>query len=267
MTNEVLKPWQVSFLNYILNIEQSFLSAANSMNDLSVGSCADIYKRGYNARLVESLGDTYSATWWVLGDEDFLELASGFVREIPSINYDLSDYGEEFFDFLKDRPVIAEIPFVYDLARFEWNFKSLFHSQDSPVEENIFGFIGANPDAKIRLLPSIILWQSNFAIYKIWKQREGDITSLNEIDLDIGESILCRKLAGKVHMSYLEESELRMLNQFLIPRSIEEAVISYQNLFGELTPESIQSLFSRIGALGVLGVAPLIGAAPLNSLK
>ena len=253
MRNESLKNWQVHFFSYIMNIEQSFLSKAISMNELSVRSCADIYRRGYSARLVESLGDTYSATWWVLGDEDFLKLANEFVGNIPSRSFDLSDYGEEFSNFLKSSPVIAEIPFVSDLASFEWNFKLLFHSKDVPAVENIFNLIGSNPDVKIRLLPSTVLWQSGFAIYEIWKRRESNVASLNEIDLDMRESILCRKLDGKVHMSYLEESEFRMLKQFETPRSIEEAVINYQNLFGELTPESIQSLFSRIGVLGALG--------------
>ena len=253
MKNEDLKAWQVHFFSYIMNIEQSFLSTVNSMNELSVQSCADIYKRGYNARLVESLGDTYSATWWVLGDDDFLNLANQFVGNFPSRSFDLSDYGEEFFAFLKSSPVIAEIPFISDLAAFEWNFKSLFHSNDVPASENIFSLIGSNPDVKVRLLPSIILWKSDFAIYEIWKRREENINSLNEIDLDMSESILCRKLDGKVHMSYLEDSEFRMLKQFETPRSIEDAVTQYQNRFGELTPESIQSLFSRIGVLGVLG--------------
>jgi len=251
--NEDLKNWQVHFFSYMMNIEQSLLSNATSMNELSVRSCADIYKRGYSARLVESLGDTYSATWWVLGDDDFLKLANEFVGNIPSRSFDLSDYGEEFSSYLRSSPVIAEIPFVSDLALFEWNFKTLFHSKDVHAAENIFSLIGSNPDAKVHLLPSIILWQSDFAIYEIWKRRDGNITSLNEIDLDMSESILCRKLDGKVHMSYLEESEFRMLKQFETPRSIEEAVIRYQQLFGELTPESIQSLFARIGVLGVLG--------------
>lgn len=253
MKNESLKTWQVHFLSYIMNIEQSFLSTATSISELSVRSCADIYRRGYNARLVESLGDTYSATWWTVGDDNFLKLANEFVRNIPSRSFDLSDYGEEFSDFLKNSPVITEIPFVSDLARFEWNFKSLFHSKDVPASENIFSLIGSNPDVKVRLLPSTILWQSDFAIYEIWKRREGSVTSLNEIDLEMSESILCRKLDGKVHMSCLEESEFRMLKQFETPRSIEEAVIQYQNLFGELTPESIQSLFSKIGTLDALG--------------
>lgn len=254
MNNESLKNWQVYFFSYILNIEQNFLSSAVSMNELSVQSCADIYKRGYNARLIENLGDIYSATWWVLGDEDFLMLADEFVRNIPSRSFDLSDYGQEFSDFLKGSPIIGEIPFISDLARFEWNFKSLFHSSDVPAAENIFNLIGSNPDLKIQLLPSTILWQSDFAIYEIWKRREGNVTSLNEINWGVGESILCRKLNGKVHISYLEQSELRMLKQFETPRSIEEAITEYQNHFGELTSESIQSLFSRIGGLGVLGV-------------
>ena len=57
LKNESLEKWQVHFLSYILGIEQNFLNEATSMNELPVRSCADIYKRGYKARLVESLGE------------------------------------------------------------------------------------------------------------------------------------------------------------------------------------------------------------------
>ncbi|OQW47594.1 MAG: hypothetical protein A4S09_14875 [Proteobacteria bacterium SG_bin7] len=254
MTNESLKNWQILFFSYITSIEESLLHTANSMNEMSVRSCADIYRRGYKARLVESLGDTYSATWWVLGDEDFLKLADEFVESVPSRSFDLSDYGKEFSDFLKDSPVISEIPFLSELAQFEWNFKTLFHTKDIPNVENIFRYVESDPNVKIYLLPSAILWKSDFAIYEIWKRREENVTSLNEIDLGKSESILCFKINGKVNMTSLEESDLRMLQQFETPRSIEDAVASYQSRFGEVTPESIQRIFSRIGALGVLGV-------------
>ncbi|OFZ30093.1 MAG: hypothetical protein A2622_09580 [Bdellovibrionales bacterium RIFCSPHIGHO2_01_FULL_40_29] len=252
LKNESLEKWQVHFLSYILGIEQNFLNEATSMNELPVRSCADIYKRGYKARLVESLGETYSATWWVLGDDDYLKLAEEFVASTPSRSFDLSDYGKEFPDFLKSSVVVSEIPFISELSRFEWVFKILFHSADVPNKENFLSRLSQNPEMKLRLLPSTILWRSNFSIYEIWKQRDGDIAALNDIDLELPEFILCRKLEGKVRMNYLEESELRLLQQFETPRSIDEAVASYQNLYGELTPESVQSLFSRIGVLGVL---------------
>lgn len=102
-------------------------------------------------------------------------------------------------------------------------------------------------------MPSVVLWKSDFSIYEIWKRRSGDVSELNGIDIEMKDHILCRKIDDKVHMTNLEESELRLLEQFENPRSIEEAVTKYQSMYDKLSPESIQSLFSRMGSLGVLG--------------
>lgn len=253
MKKESLENWQIHFLNYIEGIDQqSFLNQATPISNLSIRSSADIYKRGYKARLIESLGETFQATWWVLGDEDYLKLAEEFVKKNPSRSYDLSDYGNEFPAFLKSSSTIGEIPFISELARFEWNFKFLFHSADAPNAENFLNRLSQDPNMKLHLPPSTILWKSDFPIYNIWKRREGPISSLNDINLDIKEYLLCRKLNGTVHITHLEEPEFQLLQQFESPSSIDEAVNHYQKFFGELNIESIQNLFSRIGALGVL---------------
>lgn len=253
MKTKTLENWQVHFFSYILGIEQSFLSEVTPIADLSSRASVDIYKRGYKARLIESMGETFEAVWWVLGDEEYLKLAGEFVESIPSRSYDLSEYGREFSEFLKTSPVIAEIQFVSELARFEWIFKELFHATNVSRVDNFLSLLGENPDIKLRILPSVVLWKSDFSIYEIWKRRSGDVSELNGIDIEMKDHILCRKIDDKVHMTYLEESELRLLEQFESPRSIDEAVTKYQSLYGELSPESIQSLFSRIGSLGVLG--------------
>lgn len=253
MTPKTLESWQVHFFSYILGIEQSFLNEVTPIAELSTKASVDIYKRGYKARLIEGMGETFEAVWWVLGDEDYLKLAGEFVESIPSRSYDLSEYGQEFSEFLKTSPVIGEIPFVSELARFEWIFKELFHAANISRVDSFLSLLGQNPDLKLRILPSIVLWKSDFSIYEIWKRRSGDVSELNGIDIEMKDHILCRKIDDKVHMTYLEESELRLLEQFENPRSIDEAVTKYQGLYGELSPESIQSLFSRIGSLGVLG--------------
>lgn len=255
MKTKTLENWQIHFFSYILGIEQSFLTSATPISDLPVRVCADIYKRGYLARLTESMGDTFEATWWVMGDEDFLKLVGEFIKNIPSRSFDLSDYGKEFPSILKSSEVMNEIPFISELARFEWLFKDLFNSADVPASENFLQLLSEDPNVKLRILPSIYLWSSAFSIYEIWKTRSGNISRLNEFDFTQKENILCRKLNGKVHMTYLDESEFLLLRQFENPSSVSDAIESFQKITGETSPEAIQSLFARIGSLGVLGLS------------
>lgn len=253
MKKKSLQSWQMHFMNYIEGIDQqSFLNHATPITNLSIRSCADIYKRGYKARLLESLGETFQATWWVLGDEGYLQFAGEFVEKKPSRSFDLSDYGQEFPTFLKTSSAISDIPFISELARFEWQFKSLFHSADVPHAENFLNQLHQNPNMKLQLLPSTLLWKSDFPVYDIWKRREGPISALNDLNLELKECLLCRKLNAKVHINHLEDPEFLLLQQFENPSSIDDAIEHYQKLSGNLTIESIQNLFARIGALGVL---------------
>lgn len=250
---ETLKNWQDQFLNSILEIDQqSLLKQASPITNLSIESCLNIYTRGYKARLIESLGQTFEATWWVLGDEDFFMLAEKFVVHNPSKSFDLSDYGIDFPTFLKTSSNFISIPFLSELAHFEWNFKTLFHSADTPKPEDFSNRLSQDLNLKLQLVPSVVLWKSDFAIYDIWKRRTGPITVLSDLNLNRKEYLLCRKLDGKVHITYLEEPEFFLLQKFTSPTSLDEALDSFQTRFSDLTIESIQNLFLRIGGLGVL---------------
>ncbi len=88
----------------------------------------DVYRHGFIVRLTESLGDIYEAVWWVTGDEEFFRLAKMFILSKPSHAYNLSSYGHEFPEFLRIERPLPDLPFLPDLAQFEWLFKDIFHT-------------------------------------------------------------------------------------------------------------------------------------------
>ena len=252
-----LESWQIEFFSRVLQVESGGVSRIRPLKGMSADKCFEIYLRGYQARLIESLGDTFEASWWVLGDEEFLRLAESYVGCIPSRDFDLSSYGFDFPRFLQSQPVSVEIPFVHELARFEWLFKELFHSGDcSPsAHQELLRTLAANPDCKITLLTSTMLWSSKVSIYEIWKNRGGDLSTVANIDWAKSQSLICFKSGGMVRVVPVDDLELNFLLQFQKPRSIDEAVASYQTGFGELSTAAIQSFFSRIGSLPLLGLA------------
>lgn len=250
-----LKEWQTQFFSYILGFEQSFTNSIAPIGSLSERSCCEIYKRGYKARLVESLGVTFEATWWVLGDDEFMRLATEFISITISKNYDLSDYGAEFPNFLHKSSVSSEIPFISELAKFEWHFKNIFHSANiSENGKSLLESLRRDPSAILGLQKSCELWRSNYSIYEIWKRRGEDVATISQIDWSVKESLILYKADHKIYIKNLNEFDYVLLHFFEKKSTLEGAIQKYRVQFGDPKPEHITNFFSQFGALGILRI-------------
>lgn len=245
-----LSQWQKVFLDCIQEQENDFVQRAKPIKKLSIEKCAEIYRLGYMTRLTESLGESFEATWWVLGDEDFFKSAREYIRQMPSQSYDLSAYGESFVDFLKKHQ--DEIPFIYELALFDWVFKKMFHAPEQKSQENLIEVLSENPNARLQLSSPSQLWQSKFSVYPIWRLRGQDISQLKNIEWQKNEYLLLQKNSEGVQVSVLSELEYRLLREFERPSTLEEAISSFQKKYDELAPELAHGCFIQFGTYQVL---------------
>jgi hypothetical protein len=90
----------------------------------------DIYTSGYLARLVEALENDYPATRRILGEGAFRSLTARFVARYPPHSFDIGRAGEELAAFLGEDPLATDLPFLPDLARFEWSLAEAFVAAD-----------------------------------------------------------------------------------------------------------------------------------------
>lgn len=252
---QTLENWQSDFLSHLSNLDSEFANQIVPIGKMTPEECCFVYKRGYRARLIETLGDTFEATWWVLGDEDFFKLAQEFVDHIPSRSFDLSDYGAEFAAYLEQHSVSKEIPFVTTLARFEWNFKNLFHSQSIvPNIEALVKSLSENDSARLQLHGSCRIWNAPHSVYEIWKRRGEDITQVHEISWDSEQILLLYKYDQKVHVKEITRVQQEFLKAFENGSSLAAAAESLLKHSGELDPSIIQRFFAEFGPLGILHV-------------
>ena len=251
-----LEYWQSQFFGHILNLENNFTQLAKPVQGMSIDACAQIYQKGYKARLTEVLGDTFEATWWALGDELFFSFANEFISNIPSRSYDLSDYGIEFPQFIESQVISSEIPFLSGLARFEWLFKTVFHEPDIvDLKFDVATILSENPDAKINLNRQVHFFSSEYSVYDIWKKRAGDVASTAELNWEKSQYLVLFKKNNQIHSVQLEMAEYDLLSCFCEPSSLEEAVINYSNKSGEFKPEYLQRLFAKVAQYQILSGA------------
>jgi hypothetical protein len=256
MQQRRLNKLQENFLSAIKGERsKDFMDSILPIGSLDKQDCINIYAKGYTARLTEALGETFEATWWVLGDDDFLALCADFISITPSFYFDLSEYGFDFPAFLKLQPQIQEIPFLDDLASFEWAFNTIFHSPNFNFDnQKLLATLSEGVDFKLTLSKSAFLFESEFPVYEIWKERARPVDSLSHLDFSTHEKLLLYKRNSQVFIRSLTDNEFLVLKTISAEHSLEKSLDAITGTLGDISPERIRELFAFIAEVGVFEI-------------
>lgn len=91
----------------------------------------DIYRRSYQARLIECLADDYPVLQQTLGEETFEDLCRAYIHEHPSTEPSLNRFGRHMADFCRNHP-LSDPDFAADLAALEWAVVLAIHAPTAP---------------------------------------------------------------------------------------------------------------------------------------
>ena len=220
---------------------------------LSSDAALEVYRTGHIVRLTEALGETFEAVWWVAGDDDYFRLAKEFLLAHSSSSYNLSDFGKPFPDFLDKRQPFSDLPFLADLARFEWLFKEVFHlpAHTSLTPEHFQQHI-LSGNLRLSFGPSVRLFRSPYSVYEIWKLRGTIQESLPEKIWCKPQWLLCYKHQQQVYIKHLSEPEYLLLNHLCSGTSIEESLERTLQDFSDITASTVSDLFKVINHTGIV---------------
>jgi hypothetical protein len=129
-----------------------------------------VYTSGYRARLVEALENDYPATRRILGEDAFRSLAARYVRRHAPRSHDIGRAGDRLASFLDSDALTRELPFLPDLARFEWMLAEAFVARDGPPLA--WGELaGLGPEAvaqmSFRLRPGVSVIRSAWPLFDL----------------------------------------------------------------------------------------------------
>ena len=100
---------------------------------LSAEERVDIYANMYFYRLLDVLREDFPATVRVLGDDNFHNLATGYLLEYPPTEPSVMYCGRHLADFLRGHALRKNAPYVADLAALERASVEVFHAPDAPA--------------------------------------------------------------------------------------------------------------------------------------
>jgi hypothetical protein len=114
----------------------------------------EIYRRSYQARLIECLADDYPVLQATLGEETFEGLCRAYIDKHPSTEPSLNPFGRHMPDFCRNHP-LSDPEFAADLAALEWAVVLAIHAPTaSPLTAQDLARIPIESWPEIRLVPN-----------------------------------------------------------------------------------------------------------------
>ncbi|HEY1283313.1 MAG TPA: DNA-binding domain-containing protein [Steroidobacteraceae bacterium] len=118
----------------------------------SVATRLGIYARAYVTRLREALVSNYPAVAKVLGEAAFNELAQEYIASHDSRFFSIRYYGHALAHFVATEPSYKSVPFLADLAQWEWTMAEVFDAADAePVDAKLLAERPAAEWASLRV--------------------------------------------------------------------------------------------------------------------
>ncbi len=159
-----------------------------------------IYRDNLEERGRAALADVYPVVERLVGGAFFAHAARLHMREQPSQNGDIHDFGAGFAGFLARFPLLAGLPYLPDVARLEWAVHRVYHAADSaPLDLAALSGLAAAERAGVTLAlaPACRLVSSRHPIHRIWSLHQPGVAWDPAFTLDEGGvRLLVRREAG-----------------------------------------------------------------------
>lgn len=152
-----------------------------------------IHRNHYRLTLTDALAATFPALRQVVGADFFGQLARAFIKASPPRTPCLFEYGADLPAFVQSLPEARGLPYITDLARFEWAINAAYNAPDMPaLDPGLLALLPASALADVRLAPhpSLHLLQSAFPVVDVWTLGQPGVSAEAQVDLSAGGTCL-----------------------------------------------------------------------------
>ncbi len=133
-----------------------------------------IYRNNFVLSLTESLEITFPVLRVMVGEEFFAQLAKAFIRQIPMEKAAVAEFGDLLPEFMANLEQLSEMPYLVDLARFEWAYSIRINRmpQAEPFPYHALAELGEDDYERMSFSvnPDLTLFQSQWAIIELFQR-------------------------------------------------------------------------------------------------
>ena len=194
----MLHELQMRLRRAILGGDTAEIVAAIKGDGLDPAARVGIYRHHAFGTLGAALQNTFPVVCRLVDKRFFAYAAHEYLREHPPHSRCLVEYGADFADFLARFPPCRKLPYLADVARFEWalNIANTVRKVTSLQAETLAAIPpGEAAYVAFRLQPSLSYFASPWPIDTIWQANLED--EVPPIDLTTGGASLEIRRAGE----------------------------------------------------------------------
>jgi hypothetical protein len=151
------------------------------------------YRRNVQASLIGVLENRFPVVARLTGLEFFRAMAQVYLKQNMPRSPVLLDYGGDFAGFIAGFAPAADVPYLADIAHFEWLQNEAYHAADAtPLDAEALSAIDPTtlPQTVFHLHPSLRLLASPYPVLAIWRTNTHD-AEVQPIDFAVpGDDLL-----------------------------------------------------------------------------
>jgi len=177
---------QSAYRDYLMGGDARPLAASVVEDSFDAAERLQIYRNNFLTSLGEALKANFPVARMMLGEDFFAQTARGFILRAPPARPCLFEYGDGFAEFLAELPEMAELPYVPEMAGFEF---ARIAAYNAPVEKLLTDAeIARVPperltDLPIRLAQHVRLLSVRYPIMALWQAHQAAEPDLAAIDM------------------------------------------------------------------------------------
>lgn len=178
-----------------------------------------IHRNNFFHATRSALSSQFPTVEALVGKAFFVAMARDFIVAAPPTSPVIMNYGAGFADFIQDYPPAQGVPYLSDMARFEWALHQVRHAADVPPMDPQYFATLAPEDLlalELKLIPAACLFSSDYTIARIWRAHlgaDGELSGIGSIDLKCSLLIVrCASNASIVDLTHGETVLLEALD-------------------------------------------------------
>ncbi|WP_022942071.1 DNA-binding domain-containing protein [Psychromonas hadalis] len=115
-----LRQLQKQFSESLLYQHENILEQIKERKSINSEQRLQVYRNSFIMGVTEALATTYQHTVALVGEDFFNAVSRQFILNQPPIENNIIVYGDGFSDYLDRLPQLKKMPYISEMARFEW---------------------------------------------------------------------------------------------------------------------------------------------------
>lgn len=163
---------QSTFTSALFDPEQGVPKGLVNPDGTQASKRFDIYRNNVMHSLIEAMGEAFPATKKIVGDGFFEAAATLYIRQSPPKSPILMLYGDDFSEFLAGFAPAESIPYLPEIAAYEYQRRRVYHAKDSiPIAADLLAGMDEETllASRFEMSPALHLHRYEHPVESIWR--------------------------------------------------------------------------------------------------